>query len=67
MAREAGQVVCAWGVHGALADRGLQVAARLRNDGIALGVLGLTRDGHPRHPLYMASATPVTAWDGYAR
>ncbi|MCE2946954.1 MAG: DUF1643 domain-containing protein [bacterium] len=65
MAREAGQVVCAWGVHGALADRGRRVASRLRQEGLVLGVLGLTREGHPRHPLYMASATTVAAWSGY--
>ncbi|MBY0439350.1 MAG: DUF1643 domain-containing protein [Burkholderiales bacterium] len=65
MAREAGRVVCAWGVHGALHDRGLRVASRLRQAGLTLGVLGLTRDGHPRHPLYMASATEVVQWDGY--
>jgi hypothetical protein len=65
MAREAGQVVCAWGVHGALCGRGLDVAARLAAEGIRFGVLGLTREGHPRHPLYMASATRVAPWDGY--
>jgi len=65
MAREAGQVVCAWGVHGALSERGLRVASRLLGEGVALGVLGLTRDGHPRHPLYMASATSVSPWKGY--
>lgn len=66
MAREAGQVVCAWGVHGALSARGRRVASRLLGEGLALGVLGLTRDGHPRHPLYMASATAVSPWGGYA-
>ncbi len=65
MAREAGQVVCAWGVHGALDDRGLRVAARLARAGVRVGVLGLTRDGHPRHPLYLASATAVAPWEGY--
>lgn len=67
MAAEAGQVVCAWGVHGALSDRGLHVASRLARAGMRFGVLGLTREGHPRHPLYMASATVVAPWAGYAR
>ena len=67
MSREAGQVVCAWGVHGALDDRGRRVAARLARAGIGFGVLGLTREGHPRHPLYMASATGVAPWQGYPR
>ncbi|MCA3105646.1 MAG: DUF1643 domain-containing protein [Rhodocyclaceae bacterium] len=67
MAGEAGQVVCAWGVHGALSDRGQRVASRLGREGIRLGVLGLTREGHPRHPLYMASATAIAPWEGYVR
>jgi hypothetical protein len=51
LARGAGVVIAAWGVHGTLAGR----AERVVESGI-LGpyyVLGLTKDGHPRHPLYM--------------
>lgn len=46
-----GRVVAAWGAHGGHRDREQQVV-----DSGALGsftVLGLTKDGHPRHPLYM--------------
>lgn len=55
-------IVCAWGVHGALADRGDAVRARLRAAGRALHHLGLTRAGHPRHPLYLAASTPLSPW-----
>lgn len=29
--------------------------------------LGLTRDGHPRHPLYLPADAPLTRWDGGAQ
>jgi hypothetical protein len=58
LAGMAGVVVAAWGVHGAHRGR-----ARAVIDSGALGaysVLGLTKDGHPRHPLYMkASSVPL--------
>jgi hypothetical protein len=53
-----GIVICAWGVHG----------AHLGQDETALGwmrdrerfSLGLTKDGHPKHPLYLpADAQPA--------
>lgn len=57
-----GQAVAGWGVHGARFGRGPAVAARLRDRGIALSHLGLTRDGHPRHPLYVSYAVAPRPW-----
>ena len=62
MAREAGMTLCAWGVHGDHRDRGAQVAALLRAEGLALHHLGLTRAGAPRHPLYLPYAEAPRAW-----
>lgn len=50
LAGEAGLVVCGWGVHGALYGRDRRVLASLPGP---LSSLGVTRDGHPRHPLYV--------------
>lgn len=56
--RPVGPIICAWGAHG----------AHLGQDETALGwlveherfALGLTKDGHPKHPLYLKSdAAPV--------
>jgi hypothetical protein len=47
-------VVVAWGVHGRLLDRDravIELLARGRRE--PLLCLGTTRDGHPRHPLYL--------------
>ena len=58
----ADMLVCAWGVHGAHRGRGGAVEAMLRGTGRALHALGLTRDGHPRHPLYVAYAVRPEVW-----
>ena len=55
-------VIAAWGVHGAWRDAGPRLAARLRGAGVSLHHLGLTRDGHPRHPLYVPYAVTPTPW-----
>lgn len=51
----ADRVVVAWGVHGTLRDRDRAVLALLA--GARPRCLGLTRGGHPRHPLYLSART----------
>jgi len=58
----ADRVIAGWGVHGAHRNRGPEVAAMLRDAGAVLHCLGLTKAGHPRHPLYIAHATPPRVW-----
>lgn len=48
-----GPVVCGWGVNGTYLDRDVAVLRLLNRLGVRLLTLGLTRDGHPRHPLYV--------------
>jgi hypothetical protein len=56
----ADMVIAAWGVHGAHRDSGPVTAALLRDQGHRLFHLGLTKAGHPRHPLYLPySASPI--------
>lgn len=59
----ADRIVCAWGTHGAHLGRGLATEAMLRGAGHRLFHLGLTRDGHPRHPLYVPYAQQPDPWD----
>ncbi|THD73988.1 DUF1643 domain-containing protein [Thalassobius vesicularis] len=59
----ADQIVAAWGTHGAHLDRGAQVARLLRNTGLPIFHLGLTKDGHPKHPLYIAYTQQPQKWD----
>ena len=51
------RIVCAWGVHGRLRGRDEHVLGLIRQAGLRPQHLGLTKDGHPRHPLYVAGAT----------
>jgi len=53
VAFDANLVVAAWGVHGALHDRGAQVVKMLQEMGVTVLCLGTTKAGHPRHPLYL--------------
>jgi hypothetical protein len=54
-----GLVVCAWGAHGAYLGQDKAVLAWI--GGLCRPMcLGLTQDGHPRHPLYVPySAEPI--------
>jgi len=54
--------VAAWGTHGAHLNRGPEVLSLLRGAGVELHHLGLTKDGHPRHPLYVAYARQPELW-----
>ena len=48
-------VILAWGVHGSYIDRGRAVLNLL--DDFNLQCLGVTKDGHPKHPLYLSGKT----------
>lgn len=61
-----GLAVAAWGVHGALAGRSRAVIGLAAQERRKLSVLDLTKNGHPRHPLYVPDATlPVRWFDPY--
>lgn len=56
-AKGAKDVITAWGTDGEIGGRGAAVRDLLRLAGITPQCLGLTRDGHPRHPLYVSYET----------
>jgi hypothetical protein len=54
--RQVDLVVAAWGIHGTLLSRDVYVLSRLSE----VHCLGLTKAGHPKHPLYLpATVTPA--------
>jgi hypothetical protein len=55
-------IVCAWGTHGAHLGRGAEVERLMRATGRPLHHLGLTRDGHPKHPLYIGYDVRPVPW-----
>ncbi len=58
-------IICAWGSHGEHLDRGPAVERLMRATGYPLFHLGLTKAGHPKHPLYIAYTTQPVAWPGH--
>ena len=56
-----GPVVAAWGAN-ARPGRVDQVAGMAGVRGVKLYCLGTTKDGAPRHPLYVRSDTPLYEW-----
>jgi len=61
-AQWADTVVAAWGTHGAHLGRGAAVAKLLHQSGRPLYTLGLTKDGHPKHPLYISYSQQPQLW-----
>ena len=58
----ADSILCAWGTHGAHLGRGAAVERLLRATGRELLTLGLSKDGHPKHPLYIGYDRQPEVW-----
>lgn len=56
------QIIAAWGAHGEHLQRGRVVEALLRKTGLPVFHLGLTKAGHPKHPLYIAYTQQPERW-----
>lgn len=52
-ARRGGKVILAWGAHGAFRERDLEVWELLHKAGIPMWCMGFTKEGHPKHILYL--------------
>lgn len=57
-------IIAAWGVHGALLGQAQRFAPLLEGD---VRHLGLTKAGHPRHPLYVSYDVRPKEWPKDAR
>lgn len=58
----ADDVVAAWGTHGAHMKRGIAVEQLLRDTQAKPKHLGLSKEGHPKHPLYIGYAVQPADW-----
>lgn len=56
------KIVAAWGAWGSYAGRGAQVRALVREQGKELWMFGLTMNGQPKHPLYLAKTEKPKVW-----
>ena len=59
----ADMTIAAWGVHGVHQGRDAAVIGLLRSARLPLHCLGLTKAGHPRHPLYLPYSAQPVPWD----
>jgi hypothetical protein len=57
-AHRLGVVVCAWGAHAFAQERAKVIRAAITG----LQCLGVTKDGSPRHPLYVKADQPLVPW-----
>ena len=55
-------VIAAWGTHGAHMERGREVAQMLSELDRPLYHLGLSKAGHPKHPLYLPYVQNPEPW-----
>jgi hypothetical protein len=58
----AGIVICAWGGHGKLNNRGQDVLDLIRSAGVTPHFLVLNNDGTPKHPLYVGYGIQPSPW-----
>lgn len=62
-AQWADDIVCAWGTHGEHLQRGPEMKDILRAQPKPLSHLGLSKAGHPKHPLYIGYKVQPMVWD----
>lgn len=58
----ADKVICAWGTHGEHLNRGPAVETLIRGTDVLPYHLGLSKAGHPKHPLYISYAQQLVPW-----
>ncbi len=56
-------IIAAWGAHGDHMGRGFEMRDVLAATGRPIHHLGLTKHGHPRHPLYIAYSEQPQPWE----
>ena len=60
--RWSNDILAAWGVHGAHRNQAGKVISSLTDSGAPIFHLGLTKQGHPRHPLYVSYEQKPESW-----
>lgn len=63
LCQDPGVVIAAWGAHAFAAGRAVDVLRTIAAHDVPVKCLGTTKDGHPKHPLYLAKATPLIDYD----
>lgn len=67
LCKDPGVVIAAWGAHAFAKDRAVDVLRSIAAHNVPVKCLGTTKDGHPRHPLYLAADTPLIDFDPWKK
>lgn len=59
------RTVCAWGTHPKARAMGSVLEMTMAGIGVESWCLGTTKDGSPKHPLYLRADTALIPWLGY--
>ena len=62
LAEKCDKIAVAWGAHGSYLERDRAVEKILRATGKPLWCFGMTKDGFPKHPLYLPADTKLVEW-----
>ncbi len=62
MAQKSDRIVCCWGELGIYKNRDQQVIDLLQDQGYGLFCLGVSRAGHPKHPLYLPNEAQMVVF-----
>ncbi len=62
--RERAPIVCAWGAHGGYERQDIVAMRCMKMAGANTVCFGTTRQGFPKHPLYLSNAEPLIPYGG---
>lgn len=63
--KECDLVVGCWGSHGVHSEQGRLVWDVLNSEGVKVHTFGVTKSGHPKHPLYLSKNLKVKLFEGF--
>lgn len=64
VARACDLVIACWGAFPKARERARAVTSQLAVAGVEVRILGVTKEGDPRHPLYLKNSASPTPWGG---
>jgi hypothetical protein len=57
-----GLAIAGWGAHGSFLERDVAAVAIARDVGVVFHCLGVTKQGYPKHPLYVGYSQSPVLW-----
>lgn len=61
--RQSNIVICAWGTQSVYMEQDKETLKWIRDEGVWPCMLELSKEGHPKHPLYLKGDLQPQSWD----